>query len=311
MTTPSSYEVVTHAEPAMGGLLQVAITVEPERRAAAAHAARRAAGRVNAWAARLTRFSDASDLSSLNASHSSTVEVRPTLAAALHWAEDAQRRSHGVVDATMLDQRLAAESGAAPEPVAGARAWRISNRGRSGVVERTRGFRFDLDGVAKGWIADRAADLLHGWPGVAVNADGDISFHADHGVEWLVEVTDPRRPDDEPPLATLRLGGGSGWTRNYGVATSGTSIHRWQLGDGRTTHHLIDRRTGRSADTDVVQATVVAPTAREAEMIAKSAVILGSRDAYRFLTRSSAHAAILLLDSDELIAIPGTEQWLA
>ena len=122
MTTPASFEVVTHAEPAMGGLLQVAITVEPERRAAAAHAARRAAGRVNAWAARLTRFSDASDLATLNASRSATVAVRPTLAAALHWAEDAQRRSHGVVDATMLDQRLAAESGAAPEPVAGARA---------------------------------------------------------------------------------------------------------------------------------------------------------------------------------------------
>jgi len=46
MTTPLSYEVVTHAEPAMGGLLEVAITVEPERSAAAAHAARRAAGRL-------------------------------------------------------------------------------------------------------------------------------------------------------------------------------------------------------------------------------------------------------------------------
>jgi FAD:protein FMN transferase len=95
------------------------------------------------------------------------------------------------------------------------------------------------------------------------------------------------------------------------VATSGTSVHRWQLADGRATHHLIDRRTGRSAATDVVQATVVAPTAREAEMLAKSAVILGARGAYPFLTRSSAFAAILLLECGDLVATPGTEKWLA
>jgi hypothetical protein len=46
-------------------------------------------------------------------------------------------------------------------------------------------------------------------------------------------------------------------------------------------------------------------------MIAKSAVILGARDAYHFLTHSSALAAILLLDCDDLIATPGTERWLA
>ncbi len=180
------------------------------------------------------------------------------------------------------------------------------------MVERSEGFRFDLDGVAKGWIADRAADLLRGWPGVAVNADGDVAFHADDGVEWFVEVSDPRLADDAgQPLATLRLAGGDGWSRGHGVATSGTSVHRWQLADGRTTHHLIDRRTGVSAQTDVVQATVVAPTAREAEMLAKSAVILGSRAAYGFLSGSAALAAILLLQNDDLIATPGTEQWLA
>ena len=173
-------------------------------------------------------------------------------------------------------------------------------------------FHFDLDGVAKGWIADRAADLLRDWPGVAVDADGDIAFHADPGVEWLVEVADPRpTADEEVPLATLRLRNGDGWARTYGVATSGTSVHRWELADGRLTHHLIDRRTRRPADTDVIQATVIAPTAREAEMIAKTAVILGARDAYAFLERSAAMTAILLLDCDDIVALPGVEKWLA
>jgi thiamine biosynthesis lipoprotein len=80
---------------------------------------------------------------------------------------------------------------------------------------------------------------------------------------------------------------------------------------GETSHHLLDRRTGRPAQTDVVQATVVAPSAREAEMIAKSAVILGADRAHSFLSHSSSLAAVLLLDSDEVIATPGTQEWLA
>jgi hypothetical protein len=46
-------------------------------------------------------------------------------------------------------------------------------------------------------------------------------------------------------------------------------------------------------------------------MIAKSAVILGSREALGFLARSAALAAIVLLDSGEIAALPGTEVWLA
>jgi len=303
-------EVVRHSTHSMGGVLEVAITTETDGRAAAAQAARRAAQRIEAWAARLTRFSTDSDLVALNTNQDDEVVVKPTLAAALRWALDAQRRSRGVVDATMLDQRLAAESGADPQPVAGSSAWRMAPSGRSAVVRRNHEFSFDLDGVAKGWIADRAADLLLGWPGVAVNADGDIAFHADRGVEWLVEVTDPRA-SDAPPIATLRLSGGDGWTRSFGVATSGTSVHRWQLEDGRISHHLIDRRTGRPAQTDVIQASVVAPSAREAEMIAKTAVILGSERAFGFLSSSAALAAVLLLENSDVLAMPGTDKWLA
>jgi len=294
----------------MGGVLEVAITVEPGQRTAATQAARRAAQRIEVWASRLTRFSPDSDLVALNSTRGDEVAVKPTLAAALRWALDAQRRSHGLVDATMLNQRLAAELGADPEPVAGAGAWRITSGGRSAVVRRNTQFSFDLDGVAKGWIADRAADLLLGWPGVAVNADGDIAFHADRGVEWLVEITDPRVVD-APPIATLRLSGGDGWTRSFGAATSGTSVHRWQIADGRVSHHLLDRRTGRPAQTNVIQATVVAPSAREAEMIAKSAVILGSERAHPFLSSSAALAGVLLLDTGDVLAMPGTEKWLA
>jgi hypothetical protein len=46
-------------------------------------------------------------------------------------------------------------------------------------------------------------------------------------------------------------------------------------------------------------------------MIAKSAVILGSREALGFLARSAALTAILLLEDGSLVSLPGIEAWLA
>ena len=310
------YETVAHSAPSMGGTLSVFVTAQPTDLVAAGVAARRTAQRVETWAARLTRFNETSHLSHLNSAAEASVPVRPTLAAALHWAKLAEQRSEGVVDSTLLDARLAAESGISSEqqPSPDGWTWHVMATGRTSLVRRDPGVRIDLDGTAKGWIADRAADLLARWPGVAVDADGDIALRADRGIEWLIDVADPRLDADgvePPPLATLKLRGGSSWSASYGVATSGTSVHRWQLADGRLSHHLIDRRTRRPAETDVVQATVVAPSAREAEMIAKSAVILGSRDALGFLARSAALAAILLIEDDSVVSLPGIEAWLA
>ena len=303
--------VYTWSAPSMGGQLSIAISAENERSDEALADAARCGSRVNAWATRLTRFSDGSELSRLNASPSPEVQVGPTLRAVLDWARTSGERTNGIVDAALLDARLGAESG-----TTSARrdsVWRIDARGRVGIVARQPGVKLDLDGFAKGWLADRAADLLSVWPGVAVDADGDIAIRADVDVEWLIDVADPRS-DAGPgaaPLATLKISGGSGWTRCYGVATSGTSVHRWHHADGREMHHLIDPRTGRSAATDIIQATVVAPTAREAEVIAKTAVILGSHEALRYLSRSAAHTSLLLLESGDLACLPGVDRWLA
>ena len=309
--------VVAWSAPSMGGTLTVAVNHGMADSSAALASARQAAGRVNAWADRLTRFASTSDLSQLNSSPDACVAIRPTLASVLDWAATASHRTDGIVDPTLLDARLAAQAGGSCEQLAPGKdderaTWNLRPAGRAALVERPRGMRFDLDGLAKGWIADRAADMLACWPGVAVAADGDVAISAGPGVEWSIGVEDPRPQEPAKPLlATLRVRGGCSWSTRFGVATSGTSIHRWQLADGRASHHLIDPRTGRWADTDVIQATVVAPSAREAEVIAKTAVILGSRDALGFLARSAAHAAIVLLESGEVCCLPGIESWLA
>jgi FAD:protein FMN transferase len=305
----------------MGGRLEVRIAVPARRRSEADRRAGLAGNRVGAWASRLTRFSSTSDLARLNAEANETlVAVRPTLASVLAWACEATNLSGGIVDVTLLDARLAAEGAidsarlVATPP--GSRhpdalpSWAVWRRGRAAIVERTAGTTFDLDGVAKGWLADRAAATLRDWPGALVDADGDIALHVTAGVEWLIGVADPREPGDEL-LATFAIVGTRPWRQSFGVATSGTSVHRWLHPDGRATHHLIDPRTGDPAVTDLLQATVVALNAREAEVLAKSAVILGSVAGLQFLEQSTAVAAILLTNTGETLSLPGTGAWLA
>jgi thiamine biosynthesis lipoprotein len=178
-------------------------------------------------------------------------------------------------------------------------------------VRRPVGLRFDLDGIGKGWLADRALDRLRRYPAAVVDADGDVAIGLGSGMTWCFGVADPRLDDHD--LAVVRLtprGGRSGrLDGRFGLATSGTTVHRWAHGD-TSTHHLIDPRTGRSAETDVVQATVLAATTREAEALAKAVVILGSAAGYDLLDRSRVDGAILLTDKHELVIHPATFRWL-
>jgi FAD:protein FMN transferase len=300
---------------AMGGRLGIHVATTPGNAAAAARDARSVAGRVQAWSRLITRHDPGSPLMRLNADPRPSVPVSPTLGAALAWAADAGRLTEGLVDATRLDERLAAEHGGALGVAGGPaglapRAWSLDLASpRRAAVTRVPGTRFDLDGVGKGWLADRALQLLDHHPGAIVDADGDIAVRIAPGDRWEIGVADPRTGDDLLAVIVLadEPGAPARGRRTWGVATSGTTIHRF----GATAHHLIDPRSGLPAATDVVQATVLASRAAAAEAFAKSAVILGSAAGLDFLDRSGVAGAVLLLEDGRVLAIPRTSAFLA
>jgi thiamine biosynthesis lipoprotein len=264
------------------------------------------ASRILTWSGRLTRFHPDSDLSILDRDPGlARATVRPTLAAVLARAAAVNERTEGLVDITLLRAREAAEAGEEVRPHLG--RWWLEGSGRDVAVRRTGTVVFDLDGIGKGWIADRALGLLDAYPSALVDADGDIAIRVGLDRRWEVGVADPRGPDAD--LATLVIPE-TRVTERLGIATSGTSVHRWEHAPGPT-HHLIDPRTSRPAVTDVLQATVIAQSALLAESLAKAVVISGSQDGLDLLDRAGAYAELLLLENGEVLATDRSLGWLA
>lgn len=293
----------------MGGRLVIHLDAS-EREVEANRDSLRVAARIDRWASRLSRHRDDSDLALLNADPELRVAVGPTLAAALWAGITATEASEGFADITLLDARLRAE-GIGNEAAVWRRGYWQLVPGRRGaaIVEKAPGLHFDLGGVGKGWLADRALSWLTAWPSAVVDADGDLAIRCAPGGNWEIGVEDPRTSDSN--LAVLRLGSPvNGIPTCWGVATSGTSIHRWRIG-GAVSHHLIDPRTGRPAVTDVVQATVVAGSALRAEALAKAAVIAGSVEGFALLERARVRGAVLLMATGEVGALPVTIPLLA
>ena len=210
---------------------------------------------VRSIAARITRFDESSELSRLNAA-AAWVDISPELEHLLRASLLAFEMSGGLVNVAVLPSMLAI--GYTRPLTQGPTAAHLDQahtapllpevlkvaRGRARLAPNVR---IDLGGIAKGWMADRLAARLGRH--VLVNLGGDLYARG----EWPVAIA----------CKTYLL-------RNLGAATSSTRKRRW--GD---LHHLIDPRTGLPATTRVEEVSVVAETALDAEVLAKTVLISG------------------------------------
>jgi thiamine biosynthesis lipoprotein len=278
--------------------------------AVAGEGAERAAAEAEAalltWHRRFTRFSPDSELSRLNADPRGTVPVTPMMARFVQAAIDAARQTNGLVDATLIDALedagyardlrgslpLSIALGLAPErhPAAPARRSRLDEvhvDALATTVSRPPGVRLDSGGVAKGLFADVLAERLAGFDAFAVDCSGDLRIG---GAPRRIDVASPF---DGSTLHSYELD-------RAGIATSGIGRRSWLDAHARPAHHLLDPSTLRSAFTGVAQATALAPTAFEAELRAKSAVLSGPEAAPKCLP----DGGLLVLDDGTHHLIP-------
>jgi thiamine biosynthesis lipoprotein len=171
-----------------------------------------------------------------------------------------------------------------------------------GTVRLPAGVRLDLGGIGKGWAADRAGAMLQPLGAGMVSAGGDVRPWGDQpgsepGQGWLVALDHPEQPGRD--LAWLRV-------RDGAVATSSVTARRWAGG-----HHLINPRTARPADTDLLGVTALAPAVVQAEVAAKVALILGRKAGLDWLATQPDVEAVVIDDANRLFGTPGIGKALA
>ncbi len=161
------------------------------------------------------------------------------------------------------------------------------------VRKKIPSLQIDLSGSAKGEIIDQVCALLdrRGIGNYLVEIGGEIRTRGPGKDErgWRVALEDGFRGSER---FTLSL-------RDYSVATSGTYRQSKPNPDSaKPANHLIDPRTGRPVEHDLVTVNVLAPTVRDADALATALMILGPEKGMALAEEMDLSARFCLKDAN-------------
>lgn len=250
-----------------------------------------------------SRFRPDSELSRANAQAGRPVVVSRTLVDLVGTALDEAAWSGGAVDPTLgldlvhlgYDRDISLvrdDPGGVGQRSAHRPRWEdVRLDGTTGLLTVPAGCALDLGASAKARTADRAAAELHGRYGcdVLVELGGDLAIGGSKD-DWQILVAE--RAGDPGQQVTLGAGG---------LATSTTTIRRWQRG-GREISHLLDPATGFPVSGPWRTVTVAAASATRANTCSTGAIVHGT-DAIDWL--NAAHVSARLVDRDGRVVTTG------
>ncbi|MGZ4790334.1 MAG: FAD:protein FMN transferase [Ilumatobacteraceae bacterium] len=234
------------------------------------------------------------------------LECSDELVAALQWCIRMNAETHGLFDPSIRTNlellgydrtfleivERSVRVADAPEltPTSGLDGLEINNN----WARLAPGLSIDLGGIGKGLAADIVADELiaAGAHSAYVSLGGDIHAAGEPVDEngWKVPLLHPitGAPVDHHALFSGAL------------VMSTVAFRRWKRGDIEL-HHIIDPRTGSSADTDLIAVAVADQSAARGEALAKAAIIAGSTEGAALLRSADVKAWMISADGVQVV----------
>lgn len=257
---------------------------------------------------RLTIYRPTSDVSRLNRTAAASPQaVDEDLFLLLQRCQELHDRTAGGFDVAVgplvrawgFHQR----QGRVPDPRSLETAMEQSGMGRVRLDAMAKTVRFDREGVelnfgaiGKGWALDRVMDraferlaspagldlLIHGGQSSVRASGNQATLTGRRG--WRVGLAHPLKPGRR--LATFVL-------ENRALGTSGSGT-QFFVDRGRRLGHILDPRTGVPAE-GVISATVLAPTAAEADALSTALYVLGPAGLATIAPRGGTVGAVLVV----------------
>lgn len=260
----------------------------------------------NEWESVLSRFRIDSELSFINNNSGIELPVSEIIFEVMQIAERAETISGGLVTPIILQGLLAAGYVNDFETIISRNSQEFRQILLAPVepqqvelnhTQRTIRLPFDsqidFGGVAKGWAANQTMQRLSHMCPVLIDAGGDIAISGcmKNGDPWPVGVSDPVNADMNLALVMMSEGG---------IATSGKDYRHWVF-HNKIQNHIIDPRTMRPTESDILTATVFANNLMDAETYAKTALILGSKDGPDWLNGHNGVGYLLFSTDGKII----------
>ena len=158
--------------------------------------------------------------------------------------------------------------------------------------------RLNFNAVAQGYTCDLVADYLHSAGICDMLVDiGEIycEGHNPAGTGWTIGVDRPVDGNDVPGADLDGIW--SSGQRPCGIVTSG-NYRKYYIRDGRKYAHTIDPRTGWPVQHQLLSATIVAPTAAEADALATYCMVIGLEEAREYILGREDIEGYLIYDHD-------------
>jgi len=263
----------------------------------------------------MSTFKEESDVSRINRYGGiNRLKVDPMVCEVVETAKTIGDRSSGIFDFTILPLLRAYgfrdNHPRTPEPEVLEEALSLVDYRKVSVDKEnnvigleTTGSQIDLGGIAKGYAVDRAANILrsHGVQKAVINAGGDIFAIGapDEKEGWLIGIQHPLYP--EKIAATVLI-------NDQAIATSG-NYENYIVVDDKQYGHLFDPRTGNPSN-PVLSATIVAPSAMDADALSTSAFLMGQDNGSRFTqNQECAEGIFITKKSDRKIDFKTTDNF--
>jgi thiamine biosynthesis lipoprotein len=159
------------------------------------------------------------------------------------------------------------------------------------------GMGITLDGIAKGYIVDRVAEIARdaGIEHALVDAGGDIRAVGgrEDGSPWRIAVQSPFREDGS--IDTIALSDGA-------VASSGN--YRAYYDAGKVFHHIVDPRSGHSP-AGCAGTTVRAASAMEADALSTALFVMDPDETLRFAGSRPGMEALIVTRTGKTMKTAG------
>lgn len=263
----------------------------------------------------MSLYKDDSEITRVNLSAGKQpVEASPEMIELAETAVDISKRTEGAFDVTIgplvVLWQMRLKEGSVPSGKEISRVRRlvdyrniVVDRKASTIFLKKRNMIMDFGGIAKGYAADKAADLLRkrGIDNAIVALAGDIRIlgHRPDGSPWRIGVQHPREKDKT--LLVLDL------SDTY-ISTSG-DYERFTILHRKRYHHIIDPRSGRPSE-GVQSATLIGARGTIGDPLTTALFVLGPVKGVQ-IAQSLGYEVILEDSSGKVIMTDGVKNMIS